>query len=96
VIRVLVLYDVDGWAYHNRALALQKYSPEGFDIRIAGMETSCANSRSIVGNSNDSAWVRSRLLEIFGEDPPEVILSLCSHLVKPVRRLGGGQQSRLF
>ena len=87
MIRVLVLYDVDGWAYHNRALALQKYSPEGFDIRIAGMETSCANSRSIVGNSNDSAWVRSRLLEIFGEDPPEVILSLCSHLVKPVRRL---------
>lgn len=32
--RILVLYDVDGWAYHNRALALQKYAPEGFQVEI--------------------------------------------------------------
>jgi glycosyltransferase involved in cell wall biosynthesis len=33
--RLKVLYDVDGWAYHNEALALQKYAPADFDVSIA-------------------------------------------------------------
>lgn len=27
--RVRIIYSVEGWAYHNRALALQKYAPTG-------------------------------------------------------------------
>src|SRR5262245_1885337 len=34
-IRARVIYDVDGWAYHNRALALRKYAPADFDVAIA-------------------------------------------------------------
>jgi glycosyltransferase involved in cell wall biosynthesis len=34
-IRVRVIYDIDGWAYHNRALALRKYAPEDFEVAIA-------------------------------------------------------------
>lgn len=95
MIRALIVYDIEGWAYHSRAVALQKYSPEGFEIRIAGMETNCANPDSSANLQlqkdptlrDSGAWVRSRLLEIFGEEPPDVVLSLCSHLVKPIRRI---------
>lgn len=115
MIQVLIVYDVNGWAYHSRAIALQKYSPEGFEIRIAGMEIDCAGVASTGDESSfefaptrvpisvatrllqqdptlrgDPAWVRSRLLEILGDNPPDVILSLCSHLVKPIRRLLSG------
>ncbi len=38
MIDVLILYDVDGWAYHFRALALQRYCPAGFRVRIAAMD----------------------------------------------------------
>jgi glycosyltransferase involved in cell wall biosynthesis len=31
---VLILYDVKGWAYYWRALALQKYAPEDFKVLI--------------------------------------------------------------
>ncbi|MEO1992349.1 MAG: glycosyltransferase family 4 protein [Pirellulales bacterium] len=30
-----IIYDVDGWAFHNRALALQKYAPSDFKVTIA-------------------------------------------------------------
>jgi len=32
-----ILYDVDGWAYHNQALALRKYAPADFDVSIAAL-----------------------------------------------------------
>src|SRR5262245_25775439 len=32
-----ILYDVDGWAYHNQALALQKYAPADFTVSIASL-----------------------------------------------------------
>ena len=35
MIRVLISYDVDGWAYHRRALALQKFAPEDVQVTIA-------------------------------------------------------------
>ena len=35
MIRVLISYDVDGWAYHRRALALQKFAPEDVNVTIA-------------------------------------------------------------
>jgi glycosyltransferase involved in cell wall biosynthesis len=34
---VRLLYDVDGWAYHRRCLALQKYAPDDFRVTIGGI-----------------------------------------------------------
>ena len=31
---IRLLYDVEGWAYHNRCLALQKYAPSDFNVTI--------------------------------------------------------------
>jgi len=31
---VRILYDVKGWAYYHRAVALQKYAPDDFEITI--------------------------------------------------------------
>lgn len=32
---VRIIYDVDGWAYHHDASALQRYAPADFDVSIA-------------------------------------------------------------
>jgi glycosyltransferase involved in cell wall biosynthesis len=29
-----ILYDIEGWSYHNRALALEKYAPDDFDVSL--------------------------------------------------------------
>jgi hypothetical protein len=34
---VRIIYDVDGWAYHRRALALQRWAPPDFDVSIASL-----------------------------------------------------------
>lgn len=31
---ILIVYDVDGWAYHRRALALRRYAPPGYNVAI--------------------------------------------------------------
>ena len=33
--RILAIFDTQGWCYHKRCLALQKYAPPEFDIDIA-------------------------------------------------------------
>ena len=33
--RLRILSDVEGWAYHHRALALQKYAPGDFEVSVA-------------------------------------------------------------
>lgn len=32
--KLLIIYDVDGWAYHRRAIALKKYAPSDFEVDI--------------------------------------------------------------
>lgn len=34
---IRIIYDVDGWAFHNRALALRKYAPADFDVSIEAL-----------------------------------------------------------
>jgi glycosyltransferase involved in cell wall biosynthesis len=34
---VRIIYDVEGWAFHRRALALQRYAPSDFDISVAAL-----------------------------------------------------------
>jgi hypothetical protein len=92
MIDVLILYDVNGWAYHFRALALQRYCPEGFRVRIAAMDAGSSAlepipTGSISTESKEGKSPRERLDEIFGTDaPPDVVLTLCSFLAKTVRR----------
>jgi hypothetical protein len=33
--KILIVYDVDGWAYHFEAEALKKYAPQDFSVTIA-------------------------------------------------------------
>ncbi len=35
--RVLILYDVPGWAYWQRATALKKYAPDDFEVTLASL-----------------------------------------------------------
>jgi hypothetical protein len=41
---VRVIYDVDGWAYHRRALALQRQAPDDLDVSIAPLRRRCATT----------------------------------------------------
>lgn len=36
-IRLLIVYDVPGWAYWRRAEALRKYAPKDFDVEVAAV-----------------------------------------------------------
>lgn len=65
------------------------YGDAGLDGNQHGAPSPSANSllQKDPTLRDESTWVRSRLMEIFGDSRPEVILSLCSHLVKPIRRL---------
>lgn len=31
---IRIVYDIRGWAYHNRALALRKHAPPAFDVSL--------------------------------------------------------------
>ena len=33
-IKLLISHDIDGWCYHRRAMALQRYAPPDFDVTI--------------------------------------------------------------
>ena len=44
-----IVYDVEGWAYHNRARALQKYAPPDFDVSI-GMQGKGGDLGKAVGD----------------------------------------------
>lgn len=39
--RLHITYDVPGWAYHRRALALQRYAPSGWKTTISDQYTAC-------------------------------------------------------
>lgn len=32
--KLTILYDVEGWCYHSRALSLQKYAPDDFEVTV--------------------------------------------------------------
>ncbi|MEO2046699.1 MAG: glycosyltransferase family 4 protein [Pirellulales bacterium] len=47
--KLRILYDVDGWAYHRRALMLKQYLPPAFETTIAPLETT--DPATAVGHS---------------------------------------------
>lgn len=32
--KLMIFYDVEGWAFHNRALALRKFAPPGYEVTL--------------------------------------------------------------
>ena len=56
-----ILYDVDGWAYHARARALQKHAPADFAVSMAAIR--------------DTAGIRD-VGAVLGDRPPELVLVL--------------------
>lgn len=57
--KLLILYDVPGWAFHRRALALQKYAPADFDVTIAAWpDVSTAPQYDLVFQLDNSALRR--------------------------------------
>jgi len=51
--RVLIVYDVEGWAQHRYALNLQRYAPSGVEIEL--IECGPYSRRA----KRDEAWLRS-------------------------------------
>ena len=66
-----ILYDVDGWAYHHRARALQKYAPPDFAVALAPLPRF------------DAPDVVAAAL---GDDQPDLVFALSTPAVQPVRR----------
>jgi len=66
-----ILYDVEYWAYHNRAAALLKYAPADFDVTISQLDEAELPGMSF-GGLDDSHYTRVDL----GHEPPDLIFSL--------------------
>jgi len=98
VVDLLILYDVDGWAYHFRAEALARHAPPDFRVRIASLDL-------LDGSPGDHAatphevehWEHHHgqrlqpvasapsLDQILGNMPPNLIFVLCHHQAKRIR-----------
>ncbi len=97
---ILVLYDVDGWAYHSRALALAQYAPEDFRVRIAATDALEAHAEPPA--ATDAALTRWRryhphrsgpsaaeweLHRALGDSPPDLVFALCPRRARRLRRV---------
>jgi hypothetical protein len=76
VIDLLITYDLEGWAYHSRAVALARHAPADFRVRIAQLNTQGRDPM-------DHAAIRDSVL---GDNAPDLIFVLCYHQAKGVRR----------
>lgn len=57
---VRIIYDVDGWAYHHRAQALQRYAPPDFDVSIARLSRGDDLGAALGEVESDLAFVVSQ------------------------------------
>lgn len=92
--RLKVLYDVDGWAFHKRALALQKYAPSDFEVYISPCRTSQGRLElaDVVGDpSLDIVF----LIDQSSLDHVEVALQRCEVRPKLVVGWNDGWPARL-
>lgn len=66
VCNLRIIYDVDGWAFHNRALALQKYCPPDFAVSIASIQGASSLEAALGNKPVDIVFLmdRSKLLKI--------------------------------
>ncbi len=85
---LLIIYDVEGWAYHYRALALARHAPSDFRVRLAAFNR-------FDPATEDEHGVNVK--KILGDTAPDVIFILCRHEVAYLRQtlLDRGWPTRL-
>lgn len=76
MIDLLITYDLEGWAYHGRAVALARHAPADFRVRIAKLNTQGRDPA-------DHAAIRNAAL---GERAPDLLFVLCYHQAKGMRQ----------
>ena len=88
LIDLLITYDLEGWAYHRRALALARHAPADCSVRIAPLNT---QGRDPV----DHVVIRDAVL---GDVAPDLLFVLCYHQAKGMRQALAerGWQTRLI
>ena len=97
---LVILYDVDGWAYHFRAQALARHAPADFRVRIASLDVldgRPADHAAIPdelglwerhhGHRLQPAAVVPAIERILGDTPPDVVFVLCHHQARRVHRV---------
>ena len=96
---LLILYDVDGWAYHFRAQALARYAPTDFRVRIAAVDVLDGRPEDHAATPDETelwschhgqrlqpATVATAVDRILGDTAPDLVFVLCHHQAKRVRR----------
>lgn len=95
---LLIIYDVEGWAYHFRAQALARYAPPDFRVRIAGTDILNGESEEHAASNPEVAhWIQNHgnriqpsnyvriMYAILGTKEPDIIFALCHHQAKHLR-----------
>jgi glycosyltransferase involved in cell wall biosynthesis len=99
-IELVILYDVDGWAYHFRAEALARHAPADFRVRIGAVDALEGRPADLAALPEEvGLWeqhhgqrlkphaVVPAIDRLLGETPPDVVFALCHHQAKRVRHL---------
>jgi hypothetical protein len=79
-VRILIIYDVPGWAYERRANALKKYAPVGVDVAVtsyadAAMTGQWACDVVFLLDFSMAVWCRSRIDRMPKSERPLLVVS---------------------
>ena len=97
--KLLVIYDIDGWAYHFRAQAIAHHAPGDFEVRLASYDLLTGTPQALAATEDETTrWehhhgsriqptAAERLEAILGASPPDIVFVLCHHVLKHVRRV---------
>jgi glycosyltransferase involved in cell wall biosynthesis len=94
VANLRILYDVDGWAFHKRALALQKYAPADFEVSISPCRTP-EGSVNLAHDLGDSSLDVIFLIDQASLDHVKAALQPCKMRPKLVVGWNDGWPARL-
>eukprot|EP00913_Durusdinium_trenchii_P013432 g12613.t1 len=80
-VRMRIVYDVEGWAFYRRAVSLQKYAPEDFEVSIGPDVGEGSWDLVFLMSAPDATRIRSLL-------PPDtrLITGINNSLKKPLLR----------
>ena len=97
--QLLVIYDIDGWAYHFRAQAIARQAPSDFEVRLAGYDLLTGTPAVLAATADETTrWEQhhgdriqptaaQQLDAILGDSPPDIVFVLCHHVLKHVCRV---------
>ncbi|NBV45944.1 MAG: hypothetical protein EBR86_09995 [Planctomycetia bacterium] len=100
MVDLLIIYDVDGWAYHWQAQALARHAPDDFRVRLAAIDILPGTPHDHAATPDEAnhwehhfarriqpAEYSAALDAVLGTKPPDLIFVMCHHQPRIARSM---------